>query len=202
MRVLKNLAVRFILVFICYLVFSLLSEHMHTDTPVVAILDRRYQLTLAALKDRQGGFPYTDYKIKSGRWAPVKEESVCLTGHDNKVALLPCQGTNTYNNWTIHFSRNPDKRDHISLQLPELQKCMDVGAVRRPEDGPIILYGCHGAVTQELSYDFTSKMIYHGDSNNCVEYEATEGGHEVKYRPCNLKKREQKWSITRTDDAQ
>ena len=200
MRVLKTLAVRFVLVFVCYLVFSLLSEHMYTATPVVAILDRRYQLTLAALKDRQRSFPYTDYKIKSGTWAPVMEQSVCLAGQDNKVVLLPCQGTNSYNNWTIHFSRNPDKRDHISL--PGLEKCIDVGAVRKPEEGPLILYGCHGAVTQELSYDFTSQMIYHGDSNNCVEYEEGEEGHVVKYRPCNLKKREQKWHITRTDDAQ
>ena len=196
MRVLKSLALRFLLVFLGCLLLSLVLEHFYSSSPVtMAILDRRYQLTLEKLKGgRKRVEEYGDYKIKRGSWAALTNQTLCLAGEDNKVVLAPCQLQSPLQKWSIHYSRDPDRRDHVSL--PAVTKCVDVGAVTQPRGTPLILYGCHGGGSQELSFDFTSQMIYHGESNNCLEL--AEGG-EVKIQACNLKKRDQKWIIFQSD---
>jgi hypothetical protein len=158
----------------------------------LAVLDRRYQLTLKALQSR-GAIQYTDYKVKSAQWAALTNQSLCLTGEENKVTLTSCHLPSS-KEWTIYQARNPDKRDHLSLR--DNNKCIDVGAVVQPRGTPVILYLCHGGVSQELSYDFTSQMIYHGEYNNCLEVTDIAGSPAIKFSPCSLKKREQKWVVT------
>ena len=204
MRVVKTFVVRFTWIFALLFISSYLYRGLFSSPssphqlPALTVLDRKYQATLASLRDTYTRLPEYWDTVRTVTIHPHNDTTRCLVTGEGKLLLHKCdQSSET--KFEVFTSRHQGKMSFVR----QGNQCLDMGGVSRDTGTPVITYGCHRGSSQEITFDTTARMFYRSEDNRCLDRtDVGDDGGLVRLVNCNLRLDAQRWTLVDHGEVQ